>query len=167
MPEFYFVNRKTRDGSVVKQYASNCVPCRRKFENKAHRQRLKRDPKLYRMKLLISGAKHRAKKEGLAFGLSMEWLLQQNLDSCPILKQPFYWKPSMERDKPGHASPLAPSIDRIDSSKGYTPDNCWVISQRMNTIKNNSTYRELFVLANAVAKELMNRICNDLENGSQ
>ena len=97
----------------------------------------------------------------------MEWLSQQNLDTCPILKQPFSWKASMEVDGRTNKSPLAPSIDRIDSSKGYTPDNCWLISQRMNTIKNNSTYRELFTLANAVAKELMNRICDDLENGSQ
>ena len=73
----------------------------------------------------------------------------------------------MEVNKRGSVHPLAPSIDRIDSSKGYTPDNCWLISQRMNTIKNNSTYRELFTLANAVAKELMTRICNDLENRSQ
>lgn len=93
----------------------------------------------------------------------MEWLLQQNLDECPVLKQPFHWKTSMEVNGRGSMHPLAPSIDRLDSTKGYTPENCWVISRRMNTIKNNSTYRELFTLANAVAKELMNRICNDLE----
>ena len=117
------------------------------------------------MKSLLSGAKKRAKNEGLEFSLSMEWLLQQNLDSCPILKQPFHWKDSMEKGFSRH--PFAPSIDRIDSSKGYTPDNCWIISLRMNIIKNDSTYRELFTLANAVAKELMTRICNDLENRSQ
>jgi hypothetical protein len=41
----------------------------------------------------------------------------------------------------------SPSIDRIDSSKGYTADNIQIISWRANRIKNDSTPEELRKLA--------------------
>jgi hypothetical protein len=37
----------------------------------------------------------------------------------------------------------SPSIDRVDSSKGYTKDNIQVISHRANNLKNNATLEEL------------------------
>jgi hypothetical protein len=36
-----------------------------------------------------------------------------------------------------------PSVDRIDSSKGYTRENVWIISKRANVIKNNASIEEL------------------------
>lgn len=41
----------------------------------------------------------------------------------------------------------SPSIDRIDSSKGYVKDNIQIISWRANRIKNDSTPEELRKLA--------------------
>jgi hypothetical protein len=46
------------------------------------------------------------------------------------------------------------SIDRIDPSKGYTPDNVWLISQRANRIKNDATPEELKLIAEAVAERM-------------
>lgn len=43
---------------------------------------------------------------------------------------------------------LSPSIDRIDSNKGYIKDNIQVISWRANRIKNDSTPEELLKIAN-------------------
>ena len=43
----------------------------------------------------------------------------------------------------GHDSP---SIDRIDSTRGYVPGNVWVISHRANTLKSNATIAELEML---------------------
>lgn len=37
----------------------------------------------------------------------------------------------------------APSLDRIDNSKGYIPGNILVVSWRANRIKNDSTLDEL------------------------
>lgn len=41
----------------------------------------------------------------------------------------------------------SPSIDRIDSAEGYTPENTRVISWRANTLKNNATREEAQLLA--------------------
>ncbi len=40
----------------------------------------------------------------------------------------------------------SPSLDRKDNTKGYTPDNIWVVSSRANTLKNNGTLEEFRML---------------------
>ena len=47
-----------------------------------------------------------------------------------------------DRRKKGNA----PSIDRIDNSKGYTKENIMVVSNRANMIKNNATIDELIMI---------------------
>ena len=47
----------------------------------------------------------------------------------------------------GGCKPQSPSLDRIDSSKGYIKGNVWVISNKANSIKNNATPDELLLLA--------------------
>jgi hypothetical protein len=41
----------------------------------------------------------------------------------------------MERGGDRHTSP---SIDRLDNSRGYEPDNCWVICFDCNTLKRDA-----------------------------
>jgi hypothetical protein len=41
----------------------------------------------------------------------------------------------------------SPSIDRIDSSRGYSPDNCRIISHRANMLKSNATDDEVILMA--------------------
>ena len=54
--------------------------------------------------------------------------------------------------KPGSHSHQdnSPSVDRIDSTKGYTKDNVWIISARANRIKNNATIEEIGMLYEAL-----------------
>jgi len=54
----------------------------------------------------------------------------------------------------------SPSLDRIDNTKGYTPDNVVVVSNRANSIKRDATPDELM----AVAKFYM-QLAGRLRNG--
>jgi hypothetical protein len=163
LDEFYRKNIK--NGKIY--YTSSCSTCTKKASNQNYRKRVETNPKLTRMKVLVRAAAARAKDQGLEFSLSLEWLASQNLETCPILKKPFAWKADVTDSSEKKVNPMAPSIDRLDSTKGYTPENCWVISHRMNSIKNDSHYRELYLLARAVCDEMMRRTIAEVENDSQ
>ena len=83
--------------------------------------------------VLYRNAKRRAKDIGWAFDL--EWRELIIPEMCPLLNTPIVVNQ-------GKLQPTSPSLDRLDSSKGYTKDNVWIISHRANTIKNNSTLEE-------------------------
>ncbi len=56
--------------------------------------------------------------------------------TCPVLDIPL-------REEKGRQSDNSISIDRIDSSKGYTPDNIVVVSWKANRLKSNATLDEM------------------------
>lgn len=86
------------------------------------------------VKTIIQSIKSRAKKRGIKFSLVESDIIIP--DECPVLGIPIY----NMKGKPG---PNSPSIDRVDNSKGYTPDNIQVISYRANVLKNNGTIDEV------------------------
>ena len=92
----------------------------------------------YRQKLLYP-AKLRAKKKGIECTITKEDIKLNKV--CPLLGVEIDY--SSDKGGAGNAKPNSPSLDRIDSTKGYTPDNIWVISRRANTIKNDATFEEL------------------------
>ena len=49
----------------------------------------------------------------------------------------------------------SPTLDRIDSAKGYTPGNVWVISHRANSLKSNASLEELRKLVAAIENTLI------------
>lgn len=94
---------------------------------------LKRTPEY----ILFHAAKYRAKELNREFTITIEDIVIP--DICPVFGIPLV-KIAGERDS-------SPSLDRIDSSKGYTPDNIQVMSWRANTLKNNMTAEESILLA--------------------
>lgn len=87
------------------------------------------------VRLLLNRSKHRAKEYGYEFNLEESDLIIPEL--CPILKIPIVVVRGEGRRFDG------PSLDRIDSTKGYTKDNVWIISDLANRMKQNATLEQL------------------------
>jgi hypothetical protein len=112
--------------------------------NQQSRAKRFKDPILRRQGRLLHSlaiCKSRAKKKGMLFDLDFEWLNENSKTICPILNIP------LPENDYNHRAFNCQSIDRIDNSKGYTKDNCVVVSLKANTIKNMSTIDELVKVA--------------------
>lgn len=90
-----------------------------------------RGTKAYR---LYHGAKSRAKKSGLPFNLTCEYVanLLEDADVCPLL--------GIELEA-GDKNSVG-SLDKIVPHKGYTIGNVQILSYRANTIKNSASFEE-------------------------
>lgn len=83
------------------------------------------------MKPLWHRAKGRSAKSGLAFGISLDDLAAMFIGQagiCALTEIPFQYSPSGVF----HKAPFAPSLDRIDNSKGYIPGNIRLVCVAMN-----------------------------------
>ena len=83
-------------------------------------------------------ARHRTLESKMEFTIKVEDIVIPEV--CPYLKVPFV---ALDPQ-------LAPSLDRIDSSKGYTKDNIQVITRLANIMKNNATIEQLVQFAKGV-----------------
>lgn len=86
---------------------------------------------------MLSGALARSKESGIEFSITAEDIVIPS--HCPILDIPL-------RASTNGATDNSPALDRIDSAKGYVPDNVHVISQRANRLKSDATLEELIDL---------------------
>jgi ribosomal protein L37E len=113
-----------------------CNACRRKQANV--RAVNSQDANISRRLTQIRG---RARTKNIPFSLTPSDI--HIPERCPLLDIPL-----MLTSGGGtrHQDPDVWSIDRIDSSKGYTPDNVWVISLRANMLKKDATLTELELL---------------------
>ncbi|AMR79437.1 MULTISPECIES: hypothetical protein [Cupriavidus] len=85
-------------------------------------------------RLLLKSSRYRAKRGGLRHTLTLADIYVP--DRCPVLGLRLI--PSK-----GRAGPNSPSLDRIDSRKGYVPGNVIVVSWRANELKKNATLLEM------------------------
>ena len=84
---------------------------------------------LFRARKLLHAAAARAACRNESVTLDAAFVAAKIEQGCPILGMPF--------DLEGNGlSPLAPSLDRIDSKKGYTPENTRVVAAFVNYAKN-------------------------------
>ena len=97
------------------------------------------------VKLLMRALRQRTKAKGEPGGRGATASITANDilavwpldDRCPILGTAFVFGPFDGRRE------CVPSLDRIDSKRGYVRGNIAVISWRANTIKNDATLDEL------------------------
>lgn len=103
-----------------------------------HREKVNEYQKSWRSRrtegYLLSAARRRAKVKGLAFNLTIEDIVVPLL--CPALGIP------IRREAEKWADDV-PTLDRIDSSKGYVKGNVMVISKRANFLKNDASVEEV------------------------
>jgi hypothetical protein len=142
-------NKASPDGLQYK-----CRPCdvayqaKRRLENPELRldyqrsyQKNRRKDYTYRLQMLINASKQRAKNKDREHNISVEDI--KNIfpedGCCPIFGM------KLEFNNAGFRE-TSPSIDRIDSTKGYTPDNIQIISWKANRIKGYATLQELEML---------------------
>lgn len=97
----------------------------------------KRWRKTNQVALMYSRAKSNAKRKGIDFTIEKHHVVIPEV--CPLLGVKLtntYLNPEDNREH-------VPSLDRKDNSKGYTPDNVWVISFQANRMKNTASLEEL------------------------
>lgn len=86
-------------------------------------------------KKLLRSARQRAKTRGIDFFLSVDdmgLLVNQANGVCSVSKIPFDTSCRDSGLKKFERNPYAPSIDRIDSTKGYFLENCRLVSIAVN-----------------------------------
>jgi len=121
----YQTKRRTENYEVSLDYGRKYQAKRRKdFE--------------YRLKMLINASKQRAKTKNREHEITVEDIKSiYPIDGkCPIFGIELTFGDSGFREN-------SPSIDRIDSTKGYTTDNVQIISWKANRIKSYATVEEL------------------------
>ena len=92
----------------------------------------------YRLKMLVNASKQQAKNKSREHEITVEDIKSiYPIDGkCPIFGIDLVFGDSGFREN-------SPSIDRIDSTKGYTVDNIQIISWKANRIKSYATVEEL------------------------
>lgn len=136
-------------------YSSQCLVCNRE-RCKAYARsgklasHIKKDPIRWKLRSLVKQSKCRAKEAGIDHNIDLDYLREILPPRCPYLNVEFKWEVKINS---GHNSPdpHSPSIDRIDSSKGYIKGNVAIVSHRANAIKNNASETELLDIARAVS----------------
>jgi len=97
---------------------------------------------------LIDKARSRARKRGVEFFLTKEWVLNGlNKGTCAVTGIRF----DLEN---GHGSgkhnKCAPTIDRMDPNKGYTTDNCQLVIYQYNVAKGRWAHGDVVDMARAL-----------------
>lgn len=94
-------------------------------------------------KTIWENARDRALRYNIEFDLKLEDLIIP--EKCPLLDVPF--KGGTKEDKW-----FTWSLDRIDSTKGYTKDNVMVITYLANTMKNKASKEQLISFSKNILK---------------
>ncbi len=92
----------------------------------------------------------RAKRKGLEFTLTKQWMdTKMLIGCCEVSGIPFDLSRNGLRLKT--KAPFAPSVDRKDNSKGYTPDNSRLVCAVVNFAMNEWGLEPVMKLARALA----------------
>lgn len=142
--------RKCACGGDIYTKARRCNPCAREISAKRRAEVLaqggsKQDAYNYEWRMknpaayILQNAKGRAKKKGWVFDLNVEDIVIP--ETCPVLGIPLFIRIGGNGQNDN-----SPSLDRIDSTKGYIKGNIQVISWRANHLKSDGVLEEFIKL---------------------
>jgi hypothetical protein len=149
--EDWYYTKKTKKDSM-------CKSCRKEYrkdaknlhmknyyiENKEHYLELHRKWRENNLeKKLWYSCKNNAARKNIDFEIKPSDIIIPEI--CPVLGIPLdtHAESGVGTGYDWKLNPFRPSVDRIDSKKGYTKDNISVISWRANTLKSDGTLEEL------------------------
>lgn len=121
------------DKKLLFGLASHCKNC-------IHLKSVKDYSEKTREKKIHERAKSRANKKGWDFNIDVSDIILP--EYCPVLGIPLE-----------NSGDYSPSIDRINSFKGYIKGNICIMSYRANVLKNNATPEELIAIAHWLQKQ--------------
>lgn len=143
----------------VKNYIYKCNEClktekresarlyRKKNPNKSNERsrkyncKLKKEnPKKYTSRQMYSSAKKRSIALGKNFDLTTDYILTICPDKCPVFGFELKYGG-------GDKTKSSASLDRLDSSEGYTKENVQVVSMLANLMMSNATKDEQVIFA--------------------
>lgn len=123
---------------------------RDRYTDEAKTTRLRKsNPKTWGATVLPN-IRFRAKKNGLECTITSADLIVP--DVCPVFGTPF----EFATDNLTRSNPNTPSVDRVDNTKGYVPENIRIISLRANQLKSNASIEEIECILAYMKKELLN-----------
>jgi hypothetical protein len=106
-----------------------------------------------RAKMLLRRAKGRAVKKQILFSLTLDDVLPKILEGkCQLTNLPF----DLTQDCDSWRNPYSPSIDRIDSSLGYTKENTRVVLTSVNITLNEFGENTMLPILKEMVKAIEN-----------
>jgi hypothetical protein len=100
---------------------------------------------------IINMAKKRSLKKGMEFSIDVEWFLSA-LESQD-------WKCAISGEQmeisagTGKRLFKGVSIDRIDNSRGYVAENCWLVCYAINAFKSTADLAQVLEMCKSVVKK--------------
>ena len=140
-----YINKCDQCSTKEKKEYARAIPKKKINErSRKYREGLKtKDPVRYTCNQLSCSSGKRAKKLKMDHDIDSAYLVSISPKECPVFGFDLKYGGGVK----GKA---AASIDRIDSSKGYTRDNVQIISYLANLMKSNATEEEMKAFANWV-----------------
>lgn len=131
------LNEYHKNTKQLSGYSCYCKKCTKKRNNLKYSK--SSEDHDWKLRQTLKASKERAARKCLEHTLTLEELinLYPKDSKCPIFGTELQW---------GFPKDSSPSLDRIDSKKGYTYDNCQVISNKANRLKSDATAEELELL---------------------
>ena len=98
-----------------------------------------------RVQTYYNNARSRAKKEGVKFNLTREYIASIMTSHCPIFGTMFDWTPNLNSRRDNNFS--SPELDRVFAEDGYIMGNVVFICHEANRIKDKGTMDQHYAIA--------------------